>query len=78
MANQRPLNLAPFPLFNGRPGLDPDLHVARFLAVCAANKIPEDDYLTTFPISLDGAAFAWYGIQTDLDTWEELREAFVT
>jgi hypothetical protein len=40
MANpNRPLNIATYPIFYGLPGTDPDMHVSRFLVVCAANRV---------------------------------------
>jgi len=60
MANQRPLNLTPMPIYYGQIGTDPDFHLSRFIACCLANRIPEDDYLVTFPATLQVNAFAWY------------------
>jgi hypothetical protein len=66
MANpNRPLNIATYPIFNGLPGTDPDMHVSRFLAICAANRVLNQDYLRTFPATLDGTAFSWYQKQPD-------------
>jgi hypothetical protein len=77
MANlNRPLNIAAYPIFYGLPGTDPDMHVSRFLAVCAANRVLNQDYLRTFPATLDGAAFSWYQRQPKIATWDALRDAF--
>jgi hypothetical protein len=78
MANlNRPLNIAAYPIFYGLPRTDPDMHVSRFLAVCAANRVLNQDYLRTFPATLDGAAFSWYQKQPKIATWDALRDAFI-
>jgi hypothetical protein len=78
MANpNRPLSIAAYPIFYGLPGTDPDMHVSRFLAVCAANRVLNQDYLRTFPATLDGAAFSWYQRQPEFDNWDALRNAFI-
>jgi hypothetical protein len=78
MANpNRPLSIAAYPIFYGLPGTDPDMHVSRFLAVCAANRVLNQDYLRTFPATLDGAAFSWYQRQPDFADWDALRNAFI-
>jgi hypothetical protein len=78
MANpNRPLNIAAYPIFYGLPGTDPDMHVSRFLAICVANRVLNQDYLRTFPTTLDGAAFSWYQRQPDFADWDALRNAFI-
>jgi hypothetical protein len=78
MANpNRPLSIAAYPIFYGLPGTDPDMHVSRFLAVCAANRVLNQDYLRTFPVTLDGIAFSWYQRQPDFVDWNALRNAFI-
>jgi hypothetical protein len=78
MANpNRPLNIAAYPIFYGLPGIDPDMHVLRFLAVCAANRVLNQDYLRTFSATLDGAAFSWYQRQPNFVDWDALRNAFI-
>ena len=54
----RPLNIAAYPIFYGLLGTDLDMHVSRFLAVCSANQVLNQDYLRTFPATLNGAAFS--------------------
>jgi hypothetical protein len=73
----RPLNIAAYPIFYGLPGIDPDMHVSRFLAVCTANRVLNQDYLRIFPATLDGAAFSWYQRQPEFATWDALRDAFI-
>lgn len=78
MANiNRPLNIAAYHIFYGLPGTDPDMHVSRFLAVCSANRVLNQDYQRTFPATLDGAAFLWYQRQPIFADWDALRTAFI-
>ena len=78
MANpNRPLNIAAYPLFYKLPGIDPNMHVLRLLAVCAANWVLNQDYLRTFLATLDEAAFSWYQRQPDFANWDALRNAFI-
>jgi hypothetical protein len=78
MANpNRHLSIAACPIFYGLPGTDPDMHVSRLLAVCAANRVLNQDYLRTFPATLDGAAFSWYQRQPNFANWDALRNAFI-
>ena len=78
MANSnRPLNIVAYPIFYGLPGTDLDMHVSWFLTICAANWILNQDYLRTFPTTLDGTAFSWYQRQPDFVDWDALRNAFI-
>jgi hypothetical protein len=78
MANpNRPLNIAAYPIFYGLPGTNLDMHVSRFLAICATNWVLNQDYLRTFPATLDGTAFSWYQRQPDFVGWDALRNAFI-
>ena len=56
MAAQRILNVAPYPLFHGHMGTDPNRHVDRFIIVANANQLPQHLYLSTFPSTLIDAA----------------------
>ena len=56
MAAPRILNVAPYPLFHGHMGTDPDQHVDRFIIVANANQLPQNLYLSTFPSTLIDAA----------------------
>ena len=60
MAAPRILNVAPYPLFHGHMGIDPDRHVDRFIIVANANQLPQHLYLSTFPSTLIDAAANWY------------------
>ena len=70
MANpNKPLNIAAYSIFYGLLGIDLHMHVSRFLAVCSANWVLNQDYLRTFPTTLDGAAFSWYQKQPEFADW---------
>ena len=56
MAAPRILNVAPYPLFHGHMGTDPDRHVDRFIIVASANQLPERLYFSTFHGTLIDAA----------------------
>lgn len=78
MAQPRPLNLVDLPQYYGHVGSDPDHHVNRFNIVCAANMIPKERKLNTFPATLLGIAQEWY--QTNGQAflaWDALRDAFL-
>lgn len=75
---QRPLNLVHLPQYFGQAGTDPDAHVSMFNVVCAANLIPEAQFLVTFPATLYGAAQEWYQTHRPFATWDALRDAFLT
>ncbi|HYP42877.1 MAG TPA: hypothetical protein VEQ18_02540, partial [Candidatus Nitrosocosmicus sp.] len=78
MAQQRVLNVAPYPLFHGIIGTDPDRHVDRFLIVARANQLPQPLYLTTFPSTLIDIAGDWYSqLPAAPATWEDLRDDFL-
>jgi hypothetical protein len=78
MANpNRPLNTAAYPIFYGLPGRAPNMHVSRFLVVCTTNRVLNQDYLRTFPATLDGTTFSWYQRQPNFANWDALRNAFI-
>ena len=52
MAAPRVLNVAPYPLYHGHMGTNPDRHVNRFVVVAHANQLLENLYLSTFPSTL--------------------------
>ena len=60
MAAPRILNVAPYPLFHGHMGTDPDQHVDRFIIVANANQLPQNLYLSAFPSTLIDAVADWY------------------
>ena len=79
MAAPRILNVAPYPLFHGHMGTDPDRHVDRFIIVANANQLPQHLYLSTFPSTLIDAAADWYSQLPALPAdWNALRNAFLT
>ena len=79
MAALRILNIAPYLLFHGHMGTDPDQHVDRFIIVANANQLPQNLYLSTFPSTLIDVATDWYSQlpapPVDRNT---LRNAFLT
>ena len=78
MAAPRILNVAPYPLFHGHMGTDPDRHVDRFVIVASANQLPEHLYLSTFPSTLIDAAADWYAqLSVPPMDWNALRNAFL-
>ena len=79
MAAPRILNVAPYPLFHGHMGTDPDRHVNRFIIVANANQLPQHLYLSTFPSTLIDAAADWYSqLPAPPADWNALRNAFLT
>ena len=79
MAAPRILNVAPYPLFHGHMGTDPDRHVDRFIIVANANQLPQHLYLSTFPSTLIDAAVDWYSqLPAPPADWNALRNAFLT
>ena len=79
MAAPRKLNIAPYSLFHGHMGTDPDRHVDRFIIVANANQLSERLYLSTFPSTLINAAADWYSqLPAPLADWNALRNAFLT
>ena len=84
MAQPVPLNPNPcitnvvhIPYFLGRPGADPDTHIAKFEVTCAANSIPPAKFQEVFAASLQEDAFAWYLRQPAFANWNALRNAFL-
>ena len=78
MAAPRVLNVAPYPLYHGHMGTDPDRHVDRFLVVARANQLPENLYLSTFPSTLIEVATDWYAqVPVPFATWNALRDVFL-
>ena len=79
MAAPRILNVAPYPLFHGHMGTDPDRHVDRFIIVANANQLPQHLYLSTFPSTLIDVATDWYSqLPAPPADWNALRNAFLT
>ena len=76
----RPLSIAPIPLFCGEQGADPDHHIAQFMTACVANnaRTPQH-WLTMFPATLRDMAFQWYDRQPagTFADWDALRIAFL-
>ena len=78
MVAPRTLNVAPYPLFHGHIGTDPDRHVDRFVIVASVNQLPERLYLSTFPSTLIDVAADWYAqLPTPPTDWNALRNAFL-
>ena len=78
MANpNRPLNIAAYPIFYQLPRTDLNMHVSRFLAICSVHRVLNQDYLRTFPTTLDGVVFSWYQRQPDFFDWDALKNAFI-
>ena len=78
MAALRILNSAPYPLFHGHMGSDPDQHVDRFVIVANANQLPERLYLSTFPSTLIDVAADWFAqLPAPPADWNALRNAFL-
>ena len=78
MAAPRILNVAPYPLFHGHMGTDPDRHVDRFIIVASANQLRERLYLSTFPSTLIDVAVDWYSqLPAPPTNWNALRNAFL-
>ena len=50
--NPRITNVVHIPYFLGRPGADPDTHIAKFEVTCAANNIPPTKFQEVFAASL--------------------------
>ena len=79
MAAPRILNVAPYPLFHGHMGTDPDRHVDRFIIMANANQLPQNLYLSTFPSTLIDVAADWYSqLPAPPVDWNALRNAFLT
>ena len=79
MANPNPriTNVVHIPYFLGRPGADPDTHIAKFEITCAANDIPPAKFQEVFAASLQEDAFAWYQRQPPFADWNALKNAFL-
>ena len=78
MAAPRILNVAPYPLFHGYMGTDPNQHVDRFVIVASANQLPQHLYLSTFPSTLIDVVGDWYVQLPDPPVdWNALRNAFL-
>ena len=79
-ANDRPFSVAPFPLFTGRQGSDPDGHLAQFITSCIANNArTEEHWKTMFPATLRDLAFQWYDRQAHghFPDWATLKAEFL-
>jgi hypothetical protein len=73
-------NVAPLPIFYGRPGSDPDWHMSQFLTASVANNgRTEELWLRWFPATLKDVAFEWYNRQPTghFANWNALRTAFL-
>ena len=75
--NPRITNVVHIPYFLGRPGADPDTHVAKFELTCNANSIPPAKLPEVFAASLQEEAFAWYLRQPVFADWNALKNAFL-
>ena len=75
--NPRITNVVHIPYFLGRPGADPDTHIAKFEVTCAANSIPPAKFQEVFAASLQEDAFAWYLRQPAFADWNALKNAFL-
>ena len=70
MVAPRVSNVAPYPLYHGHMGTDPNRHVDRFVVVARANQLPENLYLSTFPSTLIEVAADWYAqVPVSFATW---------
>ena len=78
MTTPRVLNVAPYPLYHGHMGTDPDRHVDRFVVVAHANQVSKNLYLFTFPSTLIEVAADWYAqVLVPFAIWNALRDAFL-
>ena len=53
-------NIVHIPYFLGRPGSDPNTHIAKFEITCHANDVPVAKFQEVVAASLQEDAFAWY------------------
>lgn len=78
MTTPRLLNVAPYPMFYGLLGTDPNQHIDRFKIVAIANQLPTNLFLSTFPSTLLGGAGRWYSILPNVPlTWDALCKEFL-
>ncbi|KAK8652645.1 hypothetical protein V6N13_126672 [Hibiscus sabdariffa] len=75
------INIAPLPIFHGRPEESPVTHLSRFAKVCRANNATSVEMMTRiFPVTLDGEAGLWYDLNVEPFPslgWEEIKASFV-
>ncbi|KAL4368790.1 hypothetical protein GQ457_05G016200 [Hibiscus cannabinus] len=75
------INIAPLPIFHGRPEECPVTHLSRFAKVCRANNATSVEIMTRiFPVTLDGEAGLWYDLNVEPFPslgWEEIKASFV-
>ena len=67
--NPRITNVVHIPYFFGRPGDDPDTHIAKFEVTCVVNSIPPTKFQEVFAASLQEDAFSWYLRQPAFADW---------
>jgi hypothetical protein len=70
-------NIIHIPYFFGRPGSNPDTHVAKFEITCQANDVLAAKFQEVFVASLQEDAFAWYQRQPPFANWNALKVAFL-
>ena len=78
MAQPRMMNIAPFPIFYGELGEDPDAYLERFQVVATANDQPQRKWATSFPGNLLEEAQRWYtSLNPRPNDWDDLRNNFL-
>ena len=77
LVQPRITNLIHIPYLLGRPGSDPDTHVAKFEITCVANDVRPAKFQEVFVASLHEDAFAWYQRQHPFPNWNAHKNAFL-
>ncbi len=74
--NDRPINVAPLPLFSGQQGFNLDNHLAQIMATCSRTY---EHWKMIFPTILKGLAFQWYDRQAHgtFPNWINFRDEFL-
>lgn len=78
--NNRPIIVAPLPLFTKQQSSDHDSHLGQFMVTCIANNVRIDEHLKMiFPTTLRDLAFQWYDDQAHgtFPNWISLRDEFL-